>query len=62
MPLLVLLLPRRVEALAEGDAAMALSRTLPTGAFVASVGVSRLDDLRIVSPVNKWDSQLEAFI
>lgn len=37
MPLLVLLLPRRVEALAEGDAVAALSRILLTGALVASV-------------------------
>lgn len=37
MPLLVLLLPRRVEALADGDAAIALSRILLTGALVASV-------------------------
>ena len=37
MPLLVLLLPRRVEMLADGDAAVALSRILLTGALVASV-------------------------
>lgn len=36
MPLLVLLLPRRVEALAEGDAATALSRLLLLGAVAAS--------------------------
>lgn len=37
MPLLVLLLPRRVEALAEGDAATALSKILLVGALAASV-------------------------
>ncbi|MDP3675789.1 MAG: MFS transporter [Novosphingobium sp.] len=37
MPLLVLLLPRRVEALAGDDATLALSRILLTGALVASV-------------------------
>jgi MFS family permease len=36
MPLLVLLLPRRVEVLAEGDAAIALSRLLLVGAVTAS--------------------------
>ncbi len=47
MPLLVLLLPRRVEALAEGDPAAALSRILLTGALVASVaniGAGALSD------------------
>lgn len=37
MPLLVLLLPRRVEALAEGDPATALSRILLFGALAASI-------------------------
>lgn len=37
MPLLILLLPRRVETLAGDDATLALSRILLTGALVASV-------------------------
>ncbi len=47
MPLLVLLLPRRVEALADGNAATALSQILLTGALVASVaniGAGNLSD------------------
>lgn len=47
MPLLVLLLPRRVEALTDGDAATALSQILLTGALVASVaniGAGNLSD------------------
>jgi MFS family permease len=47
MPLLVLLLPRRVEALASGNAATALSQILLIGALVASVaniGAGNLSD------------------